>query len=80
VALVHGDSHYFRVDKPLLDAAGNRIESNRIENFPRAEVSGDNAESGSDDVPSRAPSPRDSLHSAASASMRRMAANAACAM
>ena len=27
VLLVHGDSHYFRIDKPLLDAAGNRIES-----------------------------------------------------
>jgi hypothetical protein len=45
VALVHGDSHYFRVDKPLLDAAGNRIET-----FTRAEVPGDNAQSESNDV------------------------------
>jgi len=26
VVLVHGDSHYFRIDKPLLDRNGNRIE------------------------------------------------------
>src|SRR5262245_20723856 len=25
VAYVHGDSHYFRVDKPLLDSTGKRI-------------------------------------------------------
>jgi hypothetical protein len=45
VVLVHGDSHYFRVDKPLLDAAGNRIE-----NFTRVETPGNNAQSGSNDV------------------------------
>jgi hypothetical protein len=27
VAYVHGDSHYFRIDKPLLDAAGTRLEN-----------------------------------------------------
>jgi hypothetical protein len=45
VALVHGDSHYFRVDKPLLDRNGNRIE-----HFTRVETPGDNAQSGSNDV------------------------------
>ena len=38
VALVHGDSHYFRVDKPLLDRNGFRIE-----NFTRVETPGDNS-------------------------------------
>jgi len=45
VALVHGDSHYFRVDKPLLDRNGNRIEW-----FTRVETPGDNAQSASNDV------------------------------
>jgi hypothetical protein len=27
VAYVHGDSHYFRVDRPLLDTAGRRLEN-----------------------------------------------------
>jgi hypothetical protein len=45
VVLVHGDSHYFRIDKPLLDSAGNRIE-----NFTRVETPGDNAQSESNDV------------------------------
>lgn len=45
VVLVHGDSHYFRIDKPLLDAAGNRIET-----FTRVETPGDNAQSASNDV------------------------------
>src|SRR5205085_8914849 len=27
VAFVHGDSHYFRVDKPFLDALGRRLEN-----------------------------------------------------
>lgn len=43
VVLVHGDSHYFRVDKPLLDRNGNRIEW-----FTRVETSGDNAPSNND--------------------------------
>ena len=38
VAYVHGDSHYFRVDKPLLDANGVRIN-----NFTRVETFGDHA-------------------------------------
>ena len=38
VALVHGDSHYFMVDKPLLDSSGRRIE-----NFTRVETFGDHA-------------------------------------
>ena len=36
VVLVHGDSHYFIVDKPLLDADGRRVE-----NFTRVETFGD---------------------------------------
>jgi hypothetical protein len=45
VVLVHGDSHYFRIDKPLLDSAGNRIQT-----FTRVETPGDNAQSVSNDV------------------------------
>lgn len=45
VAYVHGDSHYFRVDKPLLDANGSRLE-----NFTRVETFGDNAATGLNDV------------------------------
>lgn len=36
VVLVHGDSHYFRIDKPLMDPAGSRIVL-----FTRVEVFGD---------------------------------------
>ena len=36
VAYVHGDSHYFRVDKPLLDSTGKRVT-----NFTRIETFGD---------------------------------------
>ena len=45
VAYVHGDSHYFRVDKPFLDASGRRLE-----NFTRVETFGDNAANGNNDV------------------------------
>jgi hypothetical protein len=45
VVLVHGDSHYFRVDKPLQDASGRRLE-----NFTRVETFGDNAPNGDNDV------------------------------
>jgi hypothetical protein len=45
VALVHGDSHYFRIDKPLQDANGQRVE-----NFTRVETFGDHAENGNNDV------------------------------
>lgn len=45
VAYVHGDSHYFRVDKPLLDAQGRRVE-----NFTRVETFGDNQANGNNDV------------------------------
>ncbi|HJV62840.1 MAG TPA: hypothetical protein VJ743_17965 [Albitalea sp.] len=45
VAYVHGDSHYHRVDKPFLDAAGRRLE-----NFTRVETFGDNANNGNNDV------------------------------
>jgi hypothetical protein len=38
VAYVHGDSHYFRVDRPMLNANGVRLE-----NFTRVETFGDNA-------------------------------------
>jgi hypothetical protein len=43
VAYVHGDSHYFRVDKPLLDASGRRLE-----NFTLVETFGDHAKITSD--------------------------------
>ncbi len=45
VAYVHGDSHYFRVDRPLLDAAGRRLE-----NFTRVETFGNSAGNGNNDV------------------------------
>jgi hypothetical protein len=45
VAYVHGDSHYFRVDKPFLDAQGGRLE-----NFTRVETFGDNQANGNNDV------------------------------
>ncbi len=41
VAYVHGDSHYFRTDKPLQDVDGKQIE-----NFVRVETFGDNAGTG----------------------------------
>jgi hypothetical protein len=37
VVLVHGDSHYFMIDKPLLDSQGQMLE-----NFTRVETFGDN--------------------------------------
>jgi hypothetical protein len=37
VVLVHGDSHYFRIDQPLLGSKSRR----RIENFMRVETFGD---------------------------------------
>ena len=45
VAYVHGDSHYYRVDKPFLDASGKRLE-----NFTRVETFGNNAANGTNDV------------------------------
>jgi hypothetical protein len=42
VVLVHGDSHYFMIDKPLLDSSGRRVE-----NFTRVETFGDHAFAGS---------------------------------
>jgi hypothetical protein len=45
VAAVHGDSHYFRIDKPLLDAAGRRVQ-----NFTRVETFGDHQENNNNDV------------------------------
>jgi len=45
VVSVHGDSHYFRVDKPLLDSSGRRLE-----NFTRVETFGDNQGNGDNDV------------------------------
>ena len=45
VAYVHGDSHYFRVDKPFLNAQGQRLE-----NFTRVETYGDNQGNGTNDV------------------------------
>jgi hypothetical protein len=45
VVAVHGDSHYFRVDKPLQDSQGRRLE-----NFTRVETFGDHQENGNNDV------------------------------
>ena len=45
VAYVHGDSHYFRVDKPFQDAQGRRLE-----NFTRVETSGNTPQNGTNDV------------------------------
>jgi hypothetical protein len=45
VAYVHGDSHYFRIDKPLLNTSGQRLE-----NFTRVETFGDNQANGDNDV------------------------------
>ncbi len=45
VAYVHGDSHYYRVDKPFQDAQGRRLE-----NFTRVETFGNNAANGLNDV------------------------------
>lgn len=45
VVYVHGDSHYYRIDKPFLDAQGRRIE-----NFTRVETFGNNAANGNNDV------------------------------
>ena len=45
VAYVHGDSHYFRVDKPFQDSLGRRLE-----NFTRIETFGDNQQNGNNDV------------------------------
>jgi len=45
VAYVHGDSHYFRVDRPFQDAQGRRLE-----NFTRIETFGDNQANGNNDV------------------------------
>ena len=38
VVLVHGDSHYFRIDKPLVGSRSGR----RVENFTRVETFGEN--------------------------------------
>ena len=45
VVLVHGDSHYFRIDKPFQDSKGRRLE-----NFTRVETFGDNQGNGNNDV------------------------------
>jgi hypothetical protein len=45
VVAVHGDSHYFRVDKPLLNPSGQRLE-----NFTRVETFGDHQENNDNDV------------------------------
>jgi hypothetical protein len=38
VVLTHGDSHYFRIDKPLV----GRVSGRRVENFTRVETFGEN--------------------------------------
>jgi len=46
VTYVHGDSHYFRIDKPLMDPSGLV----RLQNFTRVETFGDHAEGANNDV------------------------------
>ncbi len=46
ITYVHGDSHYFRIDRPLMDPTGNI----RLQNFTRLETFGDHVEGGSTDV------------------------------
>jgi hypothetical protein len=45
VVAVHGDSHYFRIDKPLQDSTGRRVQ-----NFTRVETFGDHQENNNNDV------------------------------
>ena len=45
VVYVHGDSHYFRIDKPFQNAQGQRLE-----NFTRLETFGNSAANGNNDV------------------------------
>jgi hypothetical protein len=45
VAVVHGDSHYMRIDKPFQDSLGRRLE-----NFTRVETFGDNETNGNNDA------------------------------
>ncbi len=45
VVYVHGDSHYFRIDRPMVTDKGVRLE-----NFTRVETFGDHAENGTNDV------------------------------
>jgi hypothetical protein len=45
VVLVHGDSHYFMIDKPLMDSSGRVVE-----NFTRVETFGDHQENGTNGV------------------------------
>jgi hypothetical protein len=45
VVLVHGDSHYFRIDRPLLDSTGLTVQ-----NFTRVETFGDHQEQGVNNV------------------------------
>lgn len=46
VTYVHGDSHYFRIDKPMMDPSGLI----RLQNFTRVETFGDHGEAWSTDV------------------------------
>jgi hypothetical protein len=52
VAYVHGDSHYFRIDKPFRDdsADAGTTDGRRLENFTRVETFGDNQGHGLNDV------------------------------
>src|SRR5262249_52267493 len=45
VAYVHGDSHYFRLDKPFL-----KRKARRLKNSPRVETFGDHKKNGINDV------------------------------
>ena len=45
VVYVHGDTHYFRIDRPLLDSQGRRLE-----NLLRVETFGNSGANGNNDV------------------------------
>jgi hypothetical protein len=54
VAYVHGDTHYFRIDKPFYDsepADSVTTVARRLENFTRIETFGDNTFSGTGSHP-----------------------------
>jgi len=46
VNYVHGDSHYFRIDKPIMTLTG----PSRLQNFTRIETFGNHSEGGNNDV------------------------------
>src|SRR5262249_44641451 len=67
VAWVHGDTHYFHIDKPLYDdqpTAAVSSTSRRLENFPRVETFGDNVftDASNNPLPNANPDDRNNVH------------------